>query len=57
VAPPGAELPSSPRFQFIVRFLRQRSGGRIGAFNERLICLIEKNLARSQDLQRRYGDL
>jgi uncharacterized protein YecT (DUF1311 family) len=31
------------------------SGGRIGAFNERLVCLIEKNRARAQELLRRYG--
>jgi uncharacterized protein YecT (DUF1311 family) len=31
------------------------SGGRIGAFEERLACLIDKNMARTQDLRRRYG--
>jgi uncharacterized protein YecT (DUF1311 family) len=30
-------------------------GGRIGAFEERLACLLEKNLARTQELLRRYG--
>lgn len=28
-------------------------GGRIGAFEERLACLVEKNTARTQDLMRR----
>jgi uncharacterized protein YecT (DUF1311 family) len=32
------------------------TSGRIGAFNERLACLIEKNLARTQELLRRYGN-
>jgi hypothetical protein len=31
------------------------AGGRIGAFEERLACLLEKNLARTQGLLRRYG--
>ena len=30
-------------------------GTRIGAFEERLTCLVDKNLARIGDLQRRYG--
>jgi uncharacterized protein YecT (DUF1311 family) len=32
------------------------TSGRIGAFNERLACLIEKNMARTQELLRRYGN-
>jgi uncharacterized protein YecT (DUF1311 family) len=32
------------------------AGGRIGAFEERLACLVEKNLARTQELLRRYKD-
>jgi uncharacterized protein YecT (DUF1311 family) len=31
-------------------------GTRIGAFEERLACLIDKNVARTRDLQRRYGN-
>jgi uncharacterized protein YecT (DUF1311 family) len=31
------------------------SGGRIGAFEERLACLVEKNTARRLDLLQRYG--
>lgn len=31
------------------------SGGRIGAFEERLACLVDKNMARTLDLLRRYG--
>ena len=31
------------------------SGSRIGAFEERLTCLVDKNLTRIGDLQRRYG--
>lgn len=30
-------------------------GNRIGAFEERLACLLEKNVARVRELQRRYG--
>ena len=32
------------------------ASGRIGAFEERLACLVEKNLARTQGLLRRYKD-
>jgi uncharacterized protein YecT (DUF1311 family) len=32
------------------------ASGRIGAFEERLACLVEKNLARTQELLRRYND-
>lgn len=32
------------------------ASGRIGAFEERLACLVEKNLARTQELLRRYKD-
>src|SRR5690606_4238884 len=30
------------------------AGGRIGAFEERLACLLEKNMTRTQELLRRY---
>ena len=32
------------------------SGGRIGAFEERLACLIDKNTLRLRDLDTRYGE-
>jgi uncharacterized protein YecT (DUF1311 family) len=32
------------------------SGGRIGAFEERLACLVEKNTARRLNLLQRYGN-
>lgn len=31
-------------------------GGRIGAFEERLACLVDKNRARLRELRSRYGD-
>lgn len=32
------------------------TSGRIGAFEERLACLVEKNVSRTQELKRRYGE-
>jgi uncharacterized protein YecT (DUF1311 family) len=31
------------------------SGGKIGAFEERLVCLVGKNIGRANELLRRYG--
>jgi uncharacterized protein YecT (DUF1311 family) len=31
------------------------AGGRIGAFEERLACLVDKNMNRAQELRTRYG--